>query len=324
MKILVTGGAGAIGYHLCNLLCCLDDTFVYIADNFCRSIKDSLFDELLEKENVSFFNIDLRDSKQLESLPSDVDYIFHLAAMNGTSNFYDIPFDCLTNCTLPTINLFDYYKNSKTIKRFVYAGSSEAYASTVSKFKWEVPTGENVPLCIDDPLNVRWSYGASKLHGEITCAAAGKQFGIPYTIIRYHNVFGPRSGYKHVIPDFIERAKHGIYELYGAKDTRSFLYVKDAVNMTLLASKSQNLVNQIVNIGSTEEIKIEELAKKIMRLMNLDGDIICHDSPKGSVSRRAPDLSKFYSSVDYKQQFSLDEGLKLTIDYYLKSEPNKL
>lgn len=315
-KMLVTGGAGAIGYHLSKALAELGHDVV-IVDNFSRSRSDLLFDNLISLDNVRFLNIDLCDASAVSSLDVDFDYVFHLAAMNGTQNFYDVPFDCLRNCTLPTINLLNHFGANGNLRRFIYAGSSEAYASTVSRFGWKVPTDEKVPLCIDDPQNVRWSYGGSKLHGELATVAASKQFGIPYTIIRYHNVYGPRMGDKHVIPDFLRRAQTGVYELYGYQDTRSFIYVTDAVRATVMVANSESMKNEIVNIGSAEEITILALAEKILSLMGISHDITCHPSPKGSVSRRAPDLSKLSTLTGFKQQVSLDQGLMETIRYYL-------
>ena len=315
-KILVTGGAGAIGYHLSKTLADLGHDVV-IADNFSRSENDLLFSQLILRGNVKFFNIDLCDPSAVSNLDVDFDYVYHLAAMNGTQNFYTIPFDCLLNCTLPTLNLLRYFGHNGKLKRFIYAGSSEAYASTVTRFGWKVPTDEKVPLCIDDPQNVRWSYGGSKLHGELATVAASKQFSIPYTIIRYHNVYGPRMGYKHVIPDFLRRAQAGVYELYGFQDTRSFIYVTDAVDATIIVADNNSMANEIVNIGSKDEITILALAEKILSLMGINSEIVCHPSPKGSVSRRAPDLSKLSRLTGFKPKVSLDKGLLETIRYYL-------
>lgn len=315
-KILITGAAGAIGYHLAKF--CIDrGDQVFLVDNFVRSKRDDLYAQLAGKEGVKEINIDLRDASLVAKLPIDIDYIYHLSALNGTQNFYESPFDVLEHCTIPTINLLHHYAQSKFLTRFLYAGSSEAYASTVTTFGWKVPTDEQVPLCISDPLNVRWSYGASKMHGEIACVAAAGQFGTPFTVARFHNVYGPRMGDKHVIPDFLERARNGIYELYGFEDTRSFIYVSDAVRATVALAETDASKNEIVNIGGPDEITMLALGEKMMQLLGIQKKIVCHPSPNGSVKRRSPDLAKLLRLTEYVPEVSMDEGLKRTIEYYL-------
>ena len=315
-RVLVTGSAGAIGYFLTKSLA-ERGYKVFAVDNFIRGKKDKLYEELLSKENVEHIEIDLTKPEEVKELPKNVDYVYHLAALNGTQNFYEVPFDVVVNSTLPTVHLLYHYKDSH-LKRFVYAGSSEAYASTVSFFNWRIPTGENVPLCIEDVKNVRWSYAASKLLGEIATVSASKQFGIPYTIVRYHNVFGPRMGDKHVIPDFIQRIKEGRYELYGCDNTRSFIYVEDAVEITISLAESDRGANDIFNVGSEREIRIFELGNLILKLIGIENvKIKCYPAPEGSVKRRLPDINKLKKTLNFKPKYSLEEGLKRTIKYYL-------
>lgn len=222
----------------------------------------------------------------------------------------------MLHSTQPTINLLQKYGSKKKLKRFIYSGSSESYACSVSRFDYEIPTDENVPLGIEDPLNPRWSYGGSKLHGELACVAACKEFGTPFTILRYHNIYGPRMGDKHVIPDFIERAKKSIYELYGHQDTRSFLYVSDAVDATILCAESTDTINEIIHLGSEDEIKIIELGKIIMKLIKNHNEITIHPSPEGSVKRRAPNITKLKRLIRFTPKYSIEEGLIETIKFY--------
>ncbi|MFG5040363.1 NAD-dependent epimerase/dehydratase family protein [Vibrio cholerae] len=316
-KILVTGGAGAIGFQLCKALAERGDT-VFLVDNYLKGNRDDELLELISKDNVHEVLLDLSNPSELDVLPDDVDYVYHLAAFNGTQNFYEKPFDVLKHSTIPTIHLLEKYKNSKTLKRFVYTGSSEAYASSVTRFNWEVPTAEDVPLGIDDVTNVRWSYGGSKLHGELATFAAAGQYDIPVTVIRYHNVYGPRMGDKHIVPDFLNRAKKGVYELYGYEDTRSFLYVSDAVLATIKCAESENTASEVVNVGGLPELTMLELGQKMMGLLGIKEEIDCYPSPKGSVKRRAPALDKLKRLTDYEQTIDLDVGLKETINYYFK------
>ncbi|NQY43515.1 MAG: NAD-dependent epimerase/dehydratase family protein [Legionellales bacterium] len=314
--ILISGGAGAIGFQLAKVLANRGDE-IYIADNFIRSENDDEFKSLVSNSNVHAINIDLSDIVSCERhLPDSVDYIYHMAAFNGTQNFYEHSFQVLLHSTLPTIHLIKIYGLSKRLKRFIYAGSSEAYASTITRFDWEIPTSEDVPLGIEDPLNPRWSYGGSKMHGELACVAANSEFEMPFTVLRYHNVFGPRMGDRHIVPDFIARAKQGKFELFGYDDTRSFIYVADAVNSTIAAAESELSLNQIIHLGSDEEIKIIDLAKMMMKIMGLENEIILHTSPKGSVKRRSPNIAKLKHMIDFSPKISLEEGLRKTITYY--------
>jgi UDP-glucose 4-epimerase len=313
--VLITGGAGAIGFHLASALADRGDD-VILVDNYIRSERDQAVNALVSRRNVKEVIFDLCVLDKYEQLPDKVDYIYHLAAMNGTQNFYEFPFDVLVNSTLPTIGLLMKYGTSRFLKRFIYAGSSEAYASSVSRFGWEIPTDESVPLGIEDSSNVRWSYGGSKLHGELAVTAAGRQLNTPFSIIRYHNVYGPRMGDKHVIPDFIERAKRGIYELYGYEDTRSFIYVSDAVEATIQIANTPRMQSETIHLGSPIEMRILDLGKEIMRIIGKSDEIKCYPSPSGSVKRRAPNISKLVKITGFKQRVDLWTGLRKTIEFY--------
>ena len=316
-NVLVTGAAGFIGYAIADVLSKRDDTNVCVVDNFVRGELDEAYAELCSRGSVSSYDIDLTDSLAVRKLPPTFDVIFHMAALNGTQNFYERPYDVVRCSTLPTLHLLDRYGPDRGVKRFVYAASSEAYAGTVSAFSWPVPTGEDVPLCIPDPTNLRWSYGGSKLHGEVAVTAACNQYGTEYTILRYHNVYGPRMGDKHVVPDFLERMKRGVYSLYGHSDTRSFIYVDDAVRATLLLSECADAANETVNVGSETEIQIVDIGKLLLELAGVSAEIELHDSPEGSVARRAPDVGKLNRLVDFEEEWTLAAGLRQTMDYYL-------
>ena len=316
-NVLITGAAGFIGFALADSLSKRGDTNVYVVDNFVRGESDAAYAELCARDSVVAFNLDLTDSNAVRELPESIDLILHMAALNGTQNFYERPYDVVRCSTLPTFHLLDRYGPASGLKRFVYAGSSEAYAGTVSRFDWPVPTAEDVPLCITDPSNLRWSYGGSKLHGEILVTAACHQYEKDYTIIRYHNAYGPRMGDKHVVPDFLERMKNGIYSLYGHSDTRSFIYIDDVVRATVMLAECADAANETVNVGSETETKIVDIGKMLLELAGIDAEIELHDSPKGSVPRRAPDISKLKELVGYSEEISLADGLRRTMDYYL-------
>lgn len=317
INVLVTGAAGFIGFHLAKTLASRPGYSIVCADNFSRGQADAPYTELLAKSNVVGVALDLCEPSAVNSLPDDIDFVYHLAALNGTQNFYERPLDVIRACTLPTMLLAERYSRSKRLKRFVYAGTSESYASTVTQFDWPVPTGEDVPLGIDDIFNPRWSYAASKMHGEVVTAQVGRALDMPISIVRYHNTYGPRMGDKHVIPDFYARARDGRFELFGYEDTRSFMYVDDSVAATILIAETPACRNEIVNVGSEDEITIMDLGHLMMDVAHLKGDIVLHPSPRGSVKRRAPRTSKLKTLTGFHGSTDLRTGLELTAKYYL-------
>lgn len=314
---LVTGAAGFLGYYIATRLAADPATRVTIVDNFIRGEDDVLYQQLAARENVHRIDIDLTDQVEVRKLPDDVDIVYHMAALNGTQNFYERPFEVIRCCTLPTLFLLEKYGASRKLRRFLYAGTSEAYASTVTRFGWEVPTGEDVPLGISDVFNARWSYGASKMHGEIATVNAARHFDIPFTVVRYHNAYGPRMGDKHVVPDFLIRARDGRFELFGHEDTRAFIYAEDAARATILLGESNAAAGQVVNVGGGREIRIDDLAEILMRVCNLRGEITLHPSPAGSVKRRAPKLDLLRRLVDFEEEWTLEDGLRETGRFYL-------
>lgn len=319
IRCLVTGAAGFLGFHLVRALAQRNDVDIVAVDSFARGERDVHFTALMALPNVTFIEADLSDAGQVTALPDDMDIVFHLAALNGTQNFYERPLEVIRCCTLPTMLLAEKYGRAG-IKRFLYAGTSESYASTVTRFNWPVPTAEDVPLSIDDVTNPRWSYAISKMHGEVVTAQAGRAYDMPFSIIRYHNAYGPRMGDKHVVPDFYARMREGRYELFGHQDTRSFLYADDAIRATVLVAETPGCENEIINIGGTTEVTMHELGKAMMAGRALTDDIILHDSPAGSVKRRAPVVEKLKRLTGFSERVSLEDGLAATARFYLEDE----
>jgi UDP-glucose 4-epimerase len=315
-RILVTGSAGFLGYYIARQLSDSPDHSVVCVDNFIRGENDALYQELIARPNVTHVTADLTEQQAVRALPDDIDIIFHMAALNGTQNFYERPFEVVRCCTLPTMFLIEKY-GPLGLRRFVYAGTSEAYASTVTRFNWPVPTSEDVPLGISDVMNSRWSYGASKMHGEIATVNGCRHFKTQFSIVRFHNAYGPRMGDKHVIPDFLMRARKGVYELYGYEDTRSFIYADDAARATIALGFAEGSIDQVVHVGSEDEITILDLGKEIMRSARLTGAIKLHPSPKGSVKRRTPKIDKLRAITGYNPEWTLDAGLRKTAEFYL-------
>lgn len=313
---LVTGGAGFIGYWLTTKLAEDSNHQIWVVDNFIKNTDKVSFDNLCRSTNVTFLQIDLSYENLSEKLPKiKFDIIFHLAAFNGTQNFYNRPFDVIYHSTLSTLNLLKWCELNKP-GRFIFSSTSEAYAGGVNLGITDIPTPENVSLLIEDINNPRWSYASAKLNGESAVISAHKQHGIDFTIIRYHNIYGPRMGINHIIPDYLNRVKNGVFELYGAENTRSFLYIDDAVSDTINLAINSKSKNEIVNIGSSEELTMKELAIRINQLLNINSKLVVYDAPTGSVNRRLPSLNKNLEILGKRDRVSLEDGLLKTIEFY--------
>jgi len=254
--------------------------------------------------------VDLTDQNSVNSLP-DVDMVIHLAAM--TTQSYDQPADVLRTNLLSTQYLIDRYAGK--IQRFLLASTSETYASTVTLFDWPVPTDETVPLSVEDVTNPRWSYAASKIANELQVTSAHKQLGMAYTIIRYHNTYGPGQQ-NQFIPDFIQRARTGNLLLNGWDSTRSFMYIDDVVAATVKIIQEPRCANEIINVGSEDERNIKQVAELILDRMGMTGELTLVGSPPGSVLRRCADLSKMKSLIDFVPQVTLEQGIAKILDQH--------
>ncbi|MDD9954363.1 MAG: NAD-dependent epimerase/dehydratase family protein [Candidatus Woesearchaeota archaeon] len=317
MKALVTGGAGFIGCHLARHLAD-QDYDVTILDNFARAEEDEDFKKLVDRENVTFLKRDITLAESFTDLEG-FDYVYHLAAINGTGNFYKIPDKVLKVGVLGTLNVLDWFVTQPKGK-LLFTSSSETYAGALRLLgeKFPIPTPEEVPFAVDDPTNVRWSYGASKIIGEVAMHAYAKAHDMKnYVIIRYHNIYGPRMGFEHVIPQFIERVvkKENPFKIYGGQETRTFCYVDDGVRATQLVMES-GTNGQTIHIGrSDDELKILDLAQKVFNVAGVSPEIDVQPAPEGSVMRRCPDIAKL-EKLGFAPSTSLNEGIKQCYDWY--------
>lgn len=323
MRILITGGAGFIGYHLASHHVALGDS-VILLDNLSKTdgVADSDLQRLLAHAAVRFIPHDLTHPCPASlKLPDAFDVVYHLAAINGTQLFYDIPYDVARINLLLTLNLLELLR-SRRVGWLLYSSTSEVYAGAEAYQLLPIPTDERVPVVFPQPTDRRFSYGTSKFMGEVLCATFSQQSSvqIPWTIIRYHNIYGPRMGHRHVIPEFIARAqrKETPFDILGGHETRAFCYIDDAIEATYRAATTPACHGEIVHIGNaTEEIRITELATLLMSLMGHQADLKERGSRSGSVSRRCPSTEKLERLTGFTPAVTLREGLSRTIDWYL-------
>lgn len=318
-RVLITGGAGFIGLHLARLHLKHGDD-VTLIDNFFRGKSDSNLNEVLKNKNAELFESDLTSPNGWSKIKGRFDYVYHLAAINGTALFYKIPHEVLRVNILSAIYALEWFKDNSSKGKILFTSSNEAYAGGLESFnQLPIPTPEDVPLVVSDVKNPRWTYAATKTIGEQLFINYAKSFKLKTVIVRPHNFYGPRAGFDHVIPQFIERiVKHtDPFPIFGADDTRSFCYIEDAVEAMRLVMTSKKTNGEIYHIGTNEETVIKDLAET---LFNIGGwhpkKIEIHSSPAGSVKRRLADVSKIKAAVGWEAKTGLEDGLRSTFDWY--------
>lgn len=326
MEVLITGGAGFIGYHLAKHLANKFND-ITICDNLFRGKMDEDLKQLIEKNNVRFVKADLTKREELHKLEDkEYDYVYHLAAINGTNYFYEMPNKVLEVNILSLINILDWLRDT-SCKRLVWPSSPETYAGTMTIANLAIPTPEAVPLSIDDIFNPRFSYAGSKIVGELLCISYARVYDLSISIVRPHNIYGPRMGYEHVIPIFIMRIlkRENPFKIYGPNNSRAFCYIEDLVKGLELIATSPRTKGEIINLGNDkEEITIMKLAQKMFDLFGFHPELDILPAPRGSVIRRCPDIDKVRRLVGYEPKICLEEGLKKTFEWYkmLKSRNN--
>lgn len=286
---------------------------VTIIDNLSRGKYDEDIKELIEHKNIVFQQRDLNTYSQLQSLETDFEYIFHLAARNGTINFYEFPYEVARTNTLTLMHMLDWMGQNCKPKKFIWTSSSEVYATTPNI---PIPTPELTNMTINDPFNPRLSYAASKILGEVLVTSYAKTYDLNFTIVRPHNIYGPRMGYDHVIPEFIKRilSKEDPFTIYGGQETRSFCYIDDFLDGLTKVSFYDN-GNNIYHLGNPTETKIMDLAYLLFEILKYHPKIKILPTLKGSCMRRCPDITKV-SKLGYIPKVSLKEGLLKTYNWY--------
>lgn len=331
-KILITGGAGFIGYHLTKHLLKIhgNNVQLILVDNLQRGLMDDDFKKLLEQPNVSFLNLDLTDLSSYEKIGNGYDNVYHLAAINGTKYFYKMPHETSRINLLSLIYILEWFRTKNSEGKICFPSSNEAYAGGLNVFNTlPIPTPEDVPLVIEDPYNPRWSYAATKLMGEVLMIHYASMYKLRALIVRPHNFYGPRAGYDHVIPELLARIINHIdpFPIYGANDTRTFCHIDDAVRamqMLMDSKKTDNQPIETVHIGDLSEIPINNIAKKLFEIAGWKPKKIdIKNSPHGSVKRRLADVSKLQSLVGWKPEVSLKDGLRYTYEWYKQNPKPK-
>lgn len=303
-RVLVTGGAGFIGSHLVEELV-RRSYKVRVLDNFFRGKSRNSASCACE---VKLVVGDITDPDVVKRAMDGVDTIFHLASINGTSYFYEIP-DKVLECGIRgMLNLMDALAGSD-VERVIYASSAEVYG-----IPYQFPTPEDHPLSVPNPRNPRWTYGGSKILGELMLLHQAPTLQVTPVILRYHNCYGPRMGWNHVISEFLYRMLTGApFTIQGTGDeTRSFCYVSDAVAASILAATLPAAAGEIFNVGNPYEISINELVSILEEITGIQVERQFVPFPQAGTPRRIPSITKSERLLGYVPRVSLRDGLICT------------
>ncbi|MEJ2408466.1 MAG: NAD-dependent epimerase/dehydratase family protein [Novosphingobium sp.] len=316
-KVAVTGAAGFIGAYLTRRLL-RDGHHVLAIDNFLRG-RASRLDDC--QGDLARADIDVRDTQALTKALAGYDAVFHLAAINGTENFYQRPQLVLDVGVRGAIAVSEACV-AAGVGDLVVASSAEVYQTPQV-----VPTPEDIPMIIPNSLNPRYSYGGSKLISELIAFNYCRDRLSKVQVFRPHNVYGPDMGWKHVIPQLIEKIEaaraqgSNVIPIQGdGSETRAFCYVDDIVEGILTMWRNGSTM-EVYHIGSMEEVSIRTLVDTIAQAMGCPVTVEPTAAAEGGTPRRCPDIAKM-RALGYDPRVSLREGVNRTTDWYLAHPRN--
>jgi UDP-glucose 4-epimerase len=306
-RILVTGAAGFIGSHLSDRLAGSGE--LLLVDDFSVGSRENL-SQLEEREGVRIVEADVTDREQMLELTRDVDVIFHLAISCLRTSLHTpyLSHDTNAGGTLAVC----LAARERGVGRVLYVSSSEIYGSA-----------ERAPMDESHPCNPTTVYGASKLAGELYALACWRTWGLPVSVVRPFNTYGPREPWvgsrAEVIPRFILQLEAGRSPVvYGdGRQTRDFTYVEDTVAGLVAAAECDALVGGVVNIARGREVSIAEIAERLARLTGRPDVAASHtDERPGDVARHYADIRKAGTLFGYAPRTELVEGLQRTLDWF--------
>lgn len=317
MKILITGGAGFIGSHLAEALLAQGHE-VTVLDN----LSTGKLENIAHLEGRANFHIvvgDILNEFLVDKLVERSEWVFHLAAAVGVELIVKDPLRSLmTNIKGSEVVLENVYRYHRKV---LITSTSEIYGKNVNG-----PLKEDDDRILGSPLKTRWSYSTSKAVDEILAYVYWKEKKVPTIIVRLFNTVGPRQTgyYGMVIPRFVEQAvQEREITVYGTgRQSRCFLYVKDAVGAMIRLMEHPSALGQVFNLGSQEEVTIAQLAERIIALTGSPSKIIyvpydeAYEEGFEDMQRRVPDIAKASQLIGFKPSLNLDGILRMVIEEF--------
>jgi NAD dependent epimerase/dehydratase len=314
-KVLITGADGFIGSHLTEAL--VNNGYhvrAFVCYNSFNSNGwlDTIPVEI--KNKIEFFPGDIRDPNGVREAMKEIDIVFHLAALIAIPFSYHSPDSYIDTNVKGTLNIIQAARDNK-VQRVLVTSTSEVYG-----------TAKFVPITELHPKQPQSPYSASKIGADAIADSFYRSFELPITIVRPFNTFGPRQSARAVIPTIISQLLNGAEEikLGDITPTRDLLFVKDTVNGFLKIAECDKLIGHEVNIATQSEISVGDLAQQLINSINPSAKIITDTvrlrPEKSEVFRLFGSNEKLKSFTDWHQKYSLEEGLKETIDWFSKKE----
>lgn len=309
MNILITGGAGFIGSHLTKYFLNKNDS-VTVIDNFITGNKNNLPSES-EGLKLNLIEADIINYN-FSTLPA-FDIVYDLASPASPKDFKNLSLEILKANSLGLINILDFFLKSKS-KILVFASTSEVYGDPFEHPQRESYFG-NV-----NPIGIRSCYDEGKRFAEAALFAYQRKYNLDIRIARIFNTYGPNMNKDdgRVISNFVNQAiTNQSITVYGdGKQTRSCCYISDMVNGLVQLGILNNLKKEIINIGHPEERKVIEIAQLIKKLTNSNSEIVFRPINEDDPKKRCPDITKAKKLLNWQPKIDLEEGLKLTIEYF--------
>ena len=314
-KVLVTGGAGSIGSFVCEYL--IAGGHSVTALDTASSLK---VEHLFDSGRFKFVQSSVMEHNIIARQVQEHDIVIHLAAIADPKRYVSEPLNVLNVNVKGSLLLLEQCAAYK--KKIVFASTSEVCGRNP-----EVPWNEDADRVLGPPSINRWCYSSGKALIEHYCYAYGQQEDLPFVIMRFFNVYGPRCddlGQGRVIPIFLEKFLKGVpLEIHGdGQQTRCFTFIEDAANAVVELALREDVNGTCYNIGSNREITIQTLAETMQKVGGFNNSVTYrpHAEVFGAsyedIPRRIPDITRIKNAIGWEANTSLEDGLKKTIDFY--------
>jgi UDP-glucose 4-epimerase len=325
MKILVTGGAGFIGSHLCEALL-KEEHKVLVVDD----LSTGRYENVSHLEGVSNFELiidSVLNAALVETMVKSVDVIFHLASAVGVRLIIEQPVKTIETIVEGASVVLSQARRYR--KPVILTSTSEAYGKGT-----KVPFSEEDDILLGPTSRRRWAYAAAKMIDEFLAFAHWYETNLPVVCVRLFNTVGPRQTgqYGMVIPRFVEEAlKNWDITVFGdGQQTRSFCHVQDAVDALIALAGSREAFGRVVNIGNDRETSINDLARRIKELSGSASKIVhipyeeAYADGFEDMMRRVPDLTLAHQLIGFHPRYSLDDIIEDMIRHCNKTDPYHL